>query len=382
MKLKVLILLFLCLIFPKASYAYYVYRPCCCNCNRLAGWWVDADYLLAWRRDRFYPPLLTTNSIVPPTPPVLGDPNTIILFGNQKLGCSPRSGFRFDGGLRITECFGIGAGFFNLATERINFSASGDLTGHPVLGRPFFNRATGMEDVELISFPSIPPIIDGFFDFSAVNRIWGADVYMRLPGYRNCDFKLDVLAGIYFNQIDDNLTITDHHTVPLLPPVIPPGFNLFLVTKVKDQFKSSNNYYAGMLGFTADWRCQNWAIRSTLKVGLGNMRQVTKIKGTTTILNQFTGLEEVLDEGLLAQLNDNIGRHCHNRFEVVPDFSIKLQYRAWARLWLSVGYNVIYWPGVVLAGEQVNLRINPATFPNKNTNFWMQAATAGVYIFY
>src|SRR5262249_10120904 len=148
----------------------------------------------------------------PVNPPILSDPNTTILFGNEKLGCPPKSGFRFDGGIRITECFGIGAGFFNLATERINFSISGDLSGNPILGRPFFDNATNTESVDLISFPSLPPIIDGFIDISALNRIWGADVYARLPGYRTCDLRFDVLAGVYFNQITDNLTIVSHET--------------------------------------------------------------------------------------------------------------------------------------------------------------------------
>src|SRR5262249_47658578 len=146
----------------------------CCSRLRPCGWWGSAEYVHFWRKSRFFPPLVTTN---PLAVPVLSDPNTRILFGNEKLGGGSKSGAKGDFGVWISRCLGAGASLLVLADEKIDFEINGGPTGTPILGQPFFNTVAGAQDVVLISFPLLA--FNGHIDIASTNRFWTGDLYLR-----------------------------------------------------------------------------------------------------------------------------------------------------------------------------------------------------------
>lgn len=384
MKLKYVFVLLLLLALPEMASAYYVWRPCCFSCNRLAGWWASADYMLMWRKERFYPALVTSN---PVGDPVLGDPATRILFGDEKLSGCPKSGVRADGGLWWNRSFGFGGGFFLIGNEGHRFNFHGNNDSPPFLGRPFFNEVDGQQDAELFSALFGMIITHGEIEIDTTNRMWGADAYACYRLYRSCHYKWDLLGGFYYNQLVDNLDISTRRREFILLP------DFHETRHVHDKFNCTNNFYGGLLGVKTEMRGKSWALAITGKAGIGYMQQRTKISGSETIIDEAADTVEIRPAGLLAQPS-NIGRHHHNKFEVIPEFSVNLQYKVWCNAWFTAGYTCIYWPLVVLAGEQVDLRVNRSQFPgptmgplaplfpNREKSFWTQGVTAGFYIFF
>lgn len=375
MKSKILLLLLILLFTPYIGSAYYVCHPCCSR-FQLPGWWFSADYLLLWRKKRFYPPLVTTN---PTNQPLLSDPTTRILFGDEEVGGAPRSGVRFDLGFWMSGCLGFGGGFMGLKKEEVDFEIRGNSGGDPIIGIPFFNTNTGMQDVQLISFPP-GLIINGSVDIKTGNHLWGYDLYARYRFLASCCFKFDLIAGYLFSRIDDDLDMESSRTIPLGPIVI----------KVEDHFNTTNDFYAGLVGIMAEWRSCNWAITFAGKVGFGNMVKKTHIHGLTR--TTVGGMTTETAAGIFAQPS-NSGEHSINKFEVVPSISTKLQLRLIDHLWVTAGYTYMFWPAVALAGEQVNVNINPnqidpvigtpaPIFEERLRSFWAHGFTAGIHICY
>jgi Putative beta barrel porin-7 (BBP7) len=363
---------------PQLGFSYYVCHPCCWSCRSAAGWWLSADYLLLWRKKRFYPPLVTTN---PAAMPILTDPATTVLFGNKNIGRSPQSGGILDLGIWLTRCLGFGGGFLLVAHENVHFVAKSP-AGTPILGRPFFNEQTGAASAQLIGFPIIAT--KGQVNVQTKNKLWDFDLYARYRFLNFCLFKFDLIGGYFSAGVDDNLDIATSANL-----VITGGGTD--IRRVADHFHVSNHFNAGLIGVMAECRSCNWGATFSGKVGLGNMVQKVVIDGRTS--DTIGGVTTMKHAGLLAQPS-NIGRHSSHKFEVVTELEAKLQLRVWGPLWLTTGYACLFFPSVALAGDQVNLNVNPSQLPGptvgpiapifvqQNRNFWAQGVTAGIYIFY
>lgn len=372
-RLKLILLLLLAVI-PQSLSAYYVFHPCC-SLLKLYGWWGSADYLYIWRKERFFPALVTTNDLG--NPPTLTAPGTRVLFGDARYGGVPKSGLQADVGVWVTPCWGAGTGFFGVGQEKITYDNRGNDAGFPILGRPFFNTAINAEDAELVSFPATH--INGIVEIDSYNRMLGYDLYVTRRVYTSSCFKVDMLGGFCCSGLTDTLNITTHTTEG--------PFRI----KENDQFNCRNNFYAGLLGIRSEWRGCNWAIAAGAKVGFGNMKQEVRIKGHTTIT--AAGVPFEFEGGLLAEPS-NIGEHTFTQFEAIPQLYANLQTKVWGHLWFKAGYTYMYWPSVLLAGEQINLHVNPTQVPgptvgvpepifhHRDKNFWIQGITAGFYIFY
>lgn len=373
---KILLLL---LLMPQLVFAGYT-----CSRFQLPGWWGTGDYLLLWRKKRFYPPLVTTNDDV--ITPALGQPGTRILFGDEEIGGHPKSGGRVDFGIWLSRCLGMGGGGFGLGKEEVDFELSGASNGFPIIGRPFFDLSLDAQNADFISFPDVA--LDGEIKVETTNYLWGADAYVRYRYLSTCCFKFDFLAGFLFTRIVDNLDI--HNSEVAGSIAVEPEGTLIIVD---DHFECKNDYYAGLVGFVTEWRSCAWAVQVIGKVGLGNMIKQVDIAGETTLIDPAMGSVTVLPGGLLAQPS-NIGKHSLNQFEIIPQINANLQFQILPPLWLKVGYTYMFWPRIALAGEQVDLNVNLTQinppfsgtlgplFDLHDKSFWVQGLTAGFYIYY
>jgi len=369
--------LLLFLLIPQLVSAYYVNHPCC-DILQPCGWWGSAEYMYAWRKHRFFPALVTTN---PTAPPILGDPGTTVLFGDEFVGGNAKSSFRADFGVWISRCIGAGISGYSITQEEIKFSLDGGPTGTPIFGQPFFNTLTGVQSVNLLSFPGAQ--INGHIDIEANNRIWSFDLYARYRFLGSCCFKFDLLAGFLYNSLTDNLVVNTF-TSGIIPP---------LNASVSDNFSVKNQFYSGLIGFVAEWRSCSWAVNVIGKVGLGNMHRHVEISGFTAAgLAGTSTIIGSVNSGFLAQPS-NIGTHTHTQFEAVSQISTNIQLKIWPHIWATLGYTYIFWPSVDLAGNQIDLNINPTQiigligapaplFHENPTSFWAQGVTAGLYFCY
>jgi hypothetical protein len=273
-----------------------------------------------------------------------------------------------------------------LAARSVRFSAGGDgSAGSEVIGRPFFNTVTNMEDAELVNFPGL---LSGRVGVNLSSRLQGAEIngVSRLCGCGCSCWKVDVLAGFRFLDLHEGLGITENLTVlPTVPFTGGTAFDIF------DQFDTRNEFYGGQIGARAQYCRGPWSANLTAKVALGNTHEEIVINGGTRITPPGTA-PTVAAGGLLA-LPSNIGTFSHDAFAVVPEVGVTLGYQVNCHLRAYVGYNFLYWSDVVRPGDQIDRNINttqlprtpggasstagPPSFNFKETDFWVQGITLG-----
>ncbi|MFZ0565158.1 MAG: BBP7 family outer membrane beta-barrel protein [Chlamydiales bacterium] len=334
--------------------------PCCRY--RLAGWWAEADYLLLWRKGRFYPPLVTTSLIGTPEAQagVLGDPNTFILFGNTTYRESPVSGIRVDAGLWLTRCLGFGTTYISGGNEQIKFRDESGPDGIPILARPFVNM--GVQERLLVSYPSPGLPLVGDVRVDTGNRFWVSDCYARYRlSRRGCTY-LDLLGGFMYSEVEDDLDISSNSSA--------------IIQEFRsDHFKAENNFYGALIGALFEYRKRCYAIQIIGKAGIGSMAEKVEISGMTEI-DGF-----VFERGLLAT-PAIIGDHSSHDFQIVPELLANFRFRIYPQLWWTLGYMFIMWPRLALAGDQVSLNTSESTFEMRKTYFWAQGFTTGLYVYF
>lgn len=338
---------------------------CCKTHARVAyGWWAEADYLFVWRKDRFYPPIATTG--------ILGDPDTEILFGDQRYAKGPKSGAFFDAGIWITSCIGFGGSLMLIGTEHISFDAENPPTIN--LSRPFFDLDTGLESV----FPLTGTL--QALHFKSTNNFWILDGYLRWPVITCPCWAFTFIGGYGYGQLTDGFEVEDE-VIPEAPGIV--------IIKGLDKFLCRNEYWAGLFGFVGNWSTASWGIDFWGKVYFGNMLRELVISGERQSFLPSGAI--TIEAGDLFSQPSNIGTHKKHSFQVVPITGINLQLKIWCHVTAQVGYFYAFLPRVFLSGEQIDLNINlvqtdPATALPKalqhDTSFYYHGLSLGLFFKY
>ncbi|MGD9719885.1 MAG: BBP7 family outer membrane beta-barrel protein [Pirellulales bacterium] len=350
----------------------------CCGCGPVPGFWGRAEYLYWWVRGAETPPLVTTSP--DGTPPLQAGvlPDATILFGNERVNTSGRSGARFTLGYWFNSCdlTGIETSFFYLGkVNQQYFNDSSD-----ILARPFINVNTGDQDSHLITYPDI---IDGSINVSANSRVYGGDVNLRRSLVADCWKRIDVLAGYRYFRIAEGLSVTSDSTVIDEGGQPPTGttFNVF------DSFNTRNDFNGGQLGVNAQMMNGCWTLDLLAKLAIGGVSQYVTIDGRT-ITTLPDGQQTDRSGGILA-LPSNSGPHNRSVFSVLPEFSADLRYQI-TPLWkLNLGYTLMFVTNVARPGDQINLNIDPDQFPPNqggtqptfsfvDSDVWLQGISFGV----
>jgi hypothetical protein len=375
----------------------YGNSPCpCCDCQQDATpegerFWGSAEYLFGWIKSSPVPALVTASNVG--SNAILGRNGTTVLFGGSPVDNEERQGGRFTLGywLNCDQSLGIEGSYLFLASRSVDFSAAGpDGPGQQVIGRPFFNTASGRPDAELVAFPGL---LQGRVGVNLSSRLQGAELnaVSRLCGCGCSCWKVDVLAGFRFLDLNEGLGINENLTVnPNVPLTGGTNFRIF------DQFDTKNEFYGGQIGLRTEYCTGPWSVNVTAKIALGDSHEEAAINGGTTIIPPG-GPATVARAGILA-LPSNIGTFSHDTFAVVPELGITFGYQVNCHLRAFVGYNFLYWSDVARPGDQISLAVNPLQFPRtagpapstagppffsfKETDFWAQAITFGVEVRY
>jgi hypothetical protein len=304
-------------------------------------------------------------------------PGTAILFGGKAEDSEARSGVRATLGFWLDEChhLGIEGSFFTLFQKTDSFAASSP--GSPVLARPFFNVLTGNQDAELVAFPGV---LAGGVEVTEISRLFGADLNLRASLLSGCCYNVDILSGIRFIGLDNNLTITENLTT-----LNNPGGGFI----VQDRFGTQNRFYGGQIGFDSELRWRRWFVDMKSMFAMGSMHEVVNIAGNTVVRNP-AGTTSVFSGGLLA-LSSNSGHFTREIFVFAPEMTVNLGYQITNHARCFVGYNLMYLSNVVRPGGLIDTSVNtnllpppiaslPArpAFAFKGTDFWAQGVNLGL----
>jgi hypothetical protein len=357
------------------------------------------EYLLWWIRDSRFPVLATTGPAS--SDGILGQPGVVTLFGGGPVDNEERSGARFTAGYWFDCCqtCGIEGSFFFLGDRSVRFDA--DSSRFPLIARPFFNTATNMEDAQQTAFPGQQT---GHLSITSSSKLWGADVDLRHNLCCGCWYRVDLLTGFRYLDLDEGLAITEAgHFSPNFANFFPGVPNLQRFNNANffllDQFGTHNQFYGAEVGADAEFHSGKWSLDMRGKVAIGQTHEVVNINGFETIQSPMLP-RQVFQGGLLA-LSTNIGHHTRGRFSVVPEVGMTVGYQLTDQLKLFAGYNFLFWSAVARPGDQIDPNLNPRKVPLlavinpniappgspnlprpffefKETSFWAQGITCGL----
>jgi hypothetical protein len=357
------------------------------TCTDQGGtFWFSGEYLLWWIKSAQLPPLVTTSPAGTPRAAagVLGVPGTTTLFGGDSLDLEERSGGRFTLGywLDDEQCLGLEGSFFFLGERSIGFmDASG---GNPILARPFTDAVTGAQASELVAFPGV---VSGGIAVRDTSRLYGADLNLRAALCRGCNWRLDVLGGFRYFNLEENIAIMENLTIAPTAPLAGSGIML------TDSFTTHNNFYGGQLGLDLEWRRGRWSLHLMDKIALGDMHEVVNINGGTTFVP--VGGPAITQTGGFYALPSNIGRREQDRFAVLDEAGVKLGYQVTDHMTAFVGYSFLYASSVVRPEKQIDTTVNTSQLPSvmgpgtlvgparpiftfRPTDFWAQGVNFGL----
>jgi hypothetical protein len=355
-------------------------------CGPDGHFWVSAEYLLWWIKDSRLPPLITAGT--PASAGVLGVPGTTTIFGDSEFRHEDFSGGRFNAGfwLDCEHLCGLEGGFFFLGSRSDNFCVAGSgAPGSPVIARPVFDVLANRENAELVAFPGQ---LAGTVCVTSNSRLWGANIDVIHNLCCGCCYRVDLIAGFRYLELDEGLTITENLTI--LPGVPAIGGSTFFV---EDDFGAHNRFYGGEVGARGEYRWNKVFADVLGKVALGSTHEVVDINGTT-VITPPGGPASTFHGGLLAQPS-NIGHFHRDQFAVVPEVGINVGYQVTNHFRAFVGYTFLYWSNVVRPEDQIDRAVNLSQLPSsagpgtlvgparpaplfRDTDFWAQGISFGL----
>ncbi len=399
----------------------------CCLANDPGQWFVRAEYLLWATKGMYIPPLATTGPSAV-NPGILGQPGTVILFGDEAINGDMRSGGRISLGtwLDPSQTWGLNAEYFGLQDAGESFFAISNANGVPTISRPYFT-VFGIDEFgdlkpagENAQLVALEDVLRGSLRVNTNTSFQGGGVFLRHTfccknrcwdswdkDYTSCTgsscddassgtsggvpggVRVGMFGGYRFMLLGDGVSITEDLEAISTAPVDQGRF------LINDSFNSNNQFHGGELGFIAEARRARWTMELISRLALGNNRQTVRIDGSTVISGSQQD-DGTYQGGLLA-LPTNIGSYTRDQFSVIPQINANLGYNLTPSLRVIAGYTFLYWGNVARAGEQISLDVNetyiPAGFETpqgparpafvwRSNDFWAQGLNLGLDYFW
>jgi hypothetical protein len=354
----------------------------CQFCNKI---WVDADYLMWWTRSKSLPPLLTQGAATDLNPGALGQPGTTVLFGGGDVDTGMHSGGRVRGGYWFGDdhIFGGDDSFFYLFPNTSTYANSSG--GNTLLAVPYTNVLTNLPASAVLAIPGQSAVT---YTAAVKDNVLGGDTNLRLAVVRNSYLQVCALAGLRYLQVNEALNITTDVTSPT---TVSPGQGVGLVSY--SVFNSKNEFYGGQLGGDMSFCHNGFTLDLGAKLALGWTHEQATIDGSSVV--NVPGVHPVSYAATALALPTNIGNYTRNPFTFVPEGNLTLGYQFTSHIRATVGYTFIYTTHAILPGDLIDTGINPTVaarallqtpvvgpsrplFPNSDSTFWVQGATAGL----
>jgi hypothetical protein len=353
-------------------------------CQRL---WISGEYLLWWIKEGPLPtPLVTTGA---PGGALfargaLGNPTTQVLFGGSDIDYGSFSGFRVTAGGWIDSCqtFGLEASGFLLPQRSTDFVASANAAGSPFLAVPL-NSAVAIPGSGIptgeIGFPVSAPGFNTGVSVSSQSRLWGFEVNGLWNAYRGDVFRVELLGGFRYLDLDEELNLSARAAVP----------GVAAIASLNDGFDTRNQFYGGQVGARLGLRWCRFGVSLAGKVALGAVHEVVDVSGNKSVT--VGAFNATAPGGLFAQPT-NIGRRTRDEFAVLPEAQVRVDFAVTSWLTVFAGYNFLYLNNVVRPGDQIDRTVNltqltglpPAVGPARpapqfnDSDFWAHGLNVGL----
>lgn len=352
--------------------------PVYCVEKNLPHTWVSAEALIWWTNGVDVPAIATTSPQGTPglQAGVTGQPGTQVLWGGGELFNSTRGGVRLRAG-QWSDCndgSGWQAEFFMLASQAEQFH--GDSNGNPILARPFVNEQSGLPDAQLIAYPGLST---GSLNFNAESRMYSIAFHGWWELVEACDDGCGESCGATgcgesgcgafpCGCCDDRNNFLGlrfgprfiHHDDTLLIDESLTGDASGSQFRLMDSFKTENSFLGAELGLRGQRQRGNWMFDGGLNLAFGATRQELDVSGLNTVT--AAGVATTTAGGFYAQ-RTNSGSWDETKFAIVPSLELELGYDMGSGWRATVGYNLLFWPNVLRAAEQIDPVIHEGLFP-------------------
>jgi hypothetical protein len=340
--------------------------------------WAHADSLLWWFKDSPVSPPLLTRAGPPSLTGRLGQPGTQVVLGGGDIESQEHWGGNFQIGswLDNDNTLGVEGRYFFLGQKNTTQTVTSN-PGQLFLAIPHINTAR------------IPPLPPPFQDAVVLpgqpqsgtltlrQQLQDAEFNGLVNVASECNFRLDLMGGFRFLDLDEDLGLA----VTTLPPQ-PPGFPAGAPTLIEGASdRVQNRFYGGQVGARGEYRMWNLFLNGTALLALGDMHE-------SLTANEVGGF------GLFPPAQVRLGR---DRLAFVSEGVLNVGYQlaSWARV--SVGYDFLLVTDVARPGSSISEPINvPApvvvagvrttvAFPPprlSNDSFWAQGLNFGLEIRY
>jgi hypothetical protein len=361
---------------------------CCDWC--VPKWYARVDGLVWWAKGNRVPALVTTSPDQTDRVDagVLFRPGTQVLHGGERIDDNHRFGGRVSVGYWLDDCqnTAVEVSWFSLGDGANSGNYYNQSTGSPILARPFFDVQSGQQNAELVAFPDV---VDGSVQVATSSEVHSLAALLRHNALRGCDGRIDILAGYRFLRFREGLTVDENLISTEQGGAVAIGttFDLW------DSFSTGNEFHGGELGLDFQLERCRWTWNAMAKLAVGNVHQVVDVDGLTRITAPAD--TPATSEGGLLALPTNIGRVSHNRFAMIPELNLNVQYRLLERLDVSFGYSLVWITSVVRSGDQIDFAVNPSQLPGnggslsgdarpaprfETTSMWLQGINAGLVL--
>jgi hypothetical protein len=342
--------------------------------------WVGIESLFWWsQRSPLSVPLLTTGPAAQgASAGVLGVNGTNSL--DRPLDLNSEGGLRIYGGgwFDPMHTFGGDASIFFLGRQTAGYSVldrSG--TGNFVINEPLVGAGWTTQ-------VSGPGLATGGSSVDLTSDFWGADVNVLFNVMRSNGLTVNLLAGLSFLQLDEQLainagsealstiTFTDNLGNPLA--IATPGSTITM----SDRFTTRNQFYGGQFGAQVQYAFDRFFVGATGKLAIGSTQETVTVNGATRVY-PVMGDPVVLTGGNYATMQ--IGRYSANRFAIAPQFQFNLGYQFTPFVRGMVGYNFLYLSQVARPGNQIDNTFDGLTrpfVPMVNSSYWTQGINISV----
>ncbi len=348
--------------------------------------WMSTELLLWFTENQPAPPLVTTSA--QGVLPVYNGANVTTAFGGPdgiENGLIP--GFRTEIGkwLDCDQKIGISArGYGFIEAEEFNATSDGTTS----IGIPFFNANPGVldEDAYLAAFTNLlfQPVSSGTVWARSDLDLIGLEGSARYLIARGSNRRFDFITGYTFNHLKSSISVRSQSTDLFTGNLIPDG----TVFDILDQFSTANQFHGGHLGVLSNVTRKGLTLSSLAKVSMGNTRSTGDIFGSTTTTPP-AGTAVTTAGGTFARAS-NIGPMASvDNFSFISELGVKLGANLNENVQATVGYSLMYWSSVALAGDQMDRVIDPAGGVNRPVHngivtqgMWAQGIDLGLIFNY
>jgi hypothetical protein len=366
---------------PPADFWQPTWMPCQSlrtNRSLVLGHMYFGMDILGWATKGVQAPALVTTSSLGDGG-ILGEGDTSVLSGDEFIHNEMRPGGKLTIGWWFdpNQTSGVEWHYLELDGKRIRFDAFDD-TGDLVIARPIIDGGSGDNGAVITASDEQ----NGSIRVASKLQVTSTGVLFRDLFYGTQFARVDYLVGYRHAMVRDRLR-TDESIVALVDG----NFTADDVVTRVDKFQTINQFDGADLGMKFWWsKGGKLALTGLGKIAVGAINNNVIIDGFTSI--DSGGTVTTTDGGVLTQPS-NIGRRAEQRFGIVSEVGLGLEWEPACQFKFNLGYTWLYWSRVARAVNQIDTTVDVDQLAPNNgsgsrpefnphtTSFWAQGLTGG-----